>query len=263
MRTPRVLAVCDDPARDRRAVLHHGACGGHGHHRRRARPPGHPRPAGADRRRADRRPGRAARRRLAQRSAWKASASPPAISSASCGASRGCGTTTAPASSRSSIRSARWLAAHLPQSPPTTIVHGDYRLGNTLFADRAPARLAAILDWEMATLGDPLADIGYLMVHWVQAGDPPTQFTLHSVSELEGFPEPPGDGDPLRAAVGALGPRPRLVPDAGAMEVGRCSWRATTSGPWPAAPTIRGSKTFGEGVVELSQRALNVTRHGL
>src|SRR5689334_2011290 len=50
----------------------------------------------------------------------------------------------------------RWLAANLPTSPKATIVHGDFRLGNTMFAAQAPARLVAIFDWEMATIGDPL-----------------------------------------------------------------------------------------------------------
>src|SRR6201985_1006836 len=52
-----------------------------------------------------------------------------------------------------------WLAENVPQSPPATIVHGDYRLGNTMFAEEAPPRLAAILDWEVATIGEPLADL--------------------------------------------------------------------------------------------------------
>src|SRR3954471_10756434 len=57
---------------------------------------------------------------------------------------------------------ATWLGGNLPESGPATIVHGDYRLGNTMFAAAAPARLNAILDWEMCTIGDPLADVGYL-----------------------------------------------------------------------------------------------------
>ena len=59
----------------------------------------------------------------------------------------------------------------MPQSPPATIVHGDYRLGNTMFGPAAPARLMAIFDWEMATIGDPLADVGYMMMHWTEPGD--------------------------------------------------------------------------------------------
>jgi aminoglycoside phosphotransferase (APT) family kinase protein len=83
-----------------------------------------------------------------------------------------------------------WLAANQPESPPATIVHGDYRLGNTMFAHEAPARLIAIFDWEMATIGDPLADIGYLTATWSQpeGGDrEPTMFDMLTVTHEEGF----------------------------------------------------------------------------
>ena len=83
-----------------------------------------------------------------------------------------------------------WLAEHLPSSGPATIVHGDYRLGNTIFASETPARLAAVLDWEMATIGDPLADLGYLCMMWTEAGDPQVGLrdALGSVTRAEGFP---------------------------------------------------------------------------
>ncbi|HEY2140820.1 MAG TPA: phosphotransferase family protein [Solirubrobacteraceae bacterium] len=86
-----------------------------------------------------------------------------------------------------------WLAAHMPSpDPPTTatIVHGDYRLGNTMFAVNAPARLEAVLDWEMATIGDPLADLGYLCMMWTEAGDPQGGLREHlgKVTRAEGFP---------------------------------------------------------------------------
>lgn len=83
-----------------------------------------------------------------------------------------------------------WLAANLPDSPPATIVHGDYRLGNTMVADDAPARLVAVFDWELATIGDPLADLGYLTVTWVAPDDPgDTMFSaLSAVTREEGFP---------------------------------------------------------------------------
>jgi aminoglycoside phosphotransferase (APT) family kinase protein len=54
-----------------------------------------------------------------------------------------------------------WLPAHIPEQKKTVIVHGDYRLGNTLIHPTEP-RLVAVLDWELSTLGDGLADLGYL-----------------------------------------------------------------------------------------------------
>jgi aminoglycoside phosphotransferase (APT) family kinase protein len=84
-----------------------------------------------------------------------------------------------------------WLAENKPESPRATIVHGDYRLGNVMFADATPPRLRAIFDWEMATIGDPLADVGYLTATWAE---PPsgedrkeTMFDLMSVTHAEGF----------------------------------------------------------------------------
>ena len=66
----------------------------------------------------------------------------------------------------------RWLAERLPESGPATIVHGDYKLDNVVLALEAPARVVAILDWEMSTIGDPLADLGYLLSFWREPGDP-------------------------------------------------------------------------------------------
>ena len=86
-------------------------------------------------------------------------------------------------------RVAAWLAEHRPQSPAPTIVHGDYRLGNVMLAPGAPARIAAVFDWEMATIGDPLADVGYLSAMWSERDDPPLGlFELSGVSRGEGFP---------------------------------------------------------------------------
>jgi aminoglycoside phosphotransferase (APT) family kinase protein len=82
-----------------------------------------------------------------------------------------------------------WLTAHRPESPAATIVHGDYRLGNTMFAHGAPARLVAIFDWELATIGDPLADVGYFTATYAAPGDPETTlFSLNRVTTFDGFP---------------------------------------------------------------------------
>ena len=84
---------------------------------------------------------------------------------------------------------ADWLAANMPESGDTTIVHGDFRLGNTMYAKRAPAQLIAIFDWELCTLGDPLADLGYLTVTWIEpTDDADTMFSaLTAVTREEGF----------------------------------------------------------------------------
>jgi aminoglycoside phosphotransferase (APT) family kinase protein len=83
----------------------------------------------------------------------------------------------------------RRLRERLPASSETTLVHGDVRLGNALFAPRAPARVAALLDWEMSTLGDPLADLGYLCAAWTDVGNvAPPLFHLSTITGSEGFP---------------------------------------------------------------------------
>lgn len=83
----------------------------------------------------------------------------------------------------------QWLRARRPASASTTIVHGDYRLGNVMFRlDRGHPELAAILDWEMATLGDPLADVGYMLAMWAEPGDEETPMSeLSAASRLPGF----------------------------------------------------------------------------
>ena len=64
---------------------------------------------------------------------------------------------------------ARWLPEHLPTSVHTALVHGDYRLGNLVFAYDS-SRLAGVLDWELATLGDPFADLAYLCMGYHHEG---------------------------------------------------------------------------------------------
>ena len=82
-----------------------------------------------------------------------------------------------------------WLGSNLPESPESTIVHGDYRLGNVMVANEAPARLIAIFDWELSTIGDPLADVGYLTVTWAEADDPAdiSYSSLSAATRREGF----------------------------------------------------------------------------
>jgi aminoglycoside phosphotransferase (APT) family kinase protein len=82
----------------------------------------------------------------------------------------------------------RLLAERRPVTGPSTLVHGDFRLGNMLFGRGAPAHLAAVIDWEMATVGDPLADLGYLTATWAEPGDAAgALLELGTVTSLPGF----------------------------------------------------------------------------
>ncbi|MBV9334835.1 MAG: phosphotransferase family protein [Solirubrobacterales bacterium] len=155
----------------------------------------------------------------------------------------------------------RWLAANMPSSPPATIVHGDFRLGNTMFAADAPARLVAIFDWEMATIGDPLADVGYMLMQWTQPGDALGKFNAHNVTLRPGFP--------TRAELTAL------YEERSGRSVQALDWYVTLA-LWKAVVFMEGNykralagsvddpylRSFGDGVVEIAERALAVTRDG-
>jgi aminoglycoside phosphotransferase (APT) family kinase protein len=156
-------------------------------------------------------------------------------------------------------RVAAWLGEHIPTSGPATIVHGDYRLGNTIFAAEPPARLKAVLDWEMATIGDPLADLGYLCMMWTESGDPEggMRAALGGVTRREGFPT-----------------RAELI-DSYEQRTGRSMqdlrWY-TTLAVWKSIVFMEGNykraiagatddpylKTFGDGVLELARQAESI-----
>jgi aminoglycoside phosphotransferase (APT) family kinase protein len=154
-----------------------------------------------------------------------------------------------------------WLTDNKPESGPATIVHGDYRLGNTMFAPGAPARLAAIFDWELATIGDPLADLGYMTATYPEPGDDAS--TLHSLAAVttrEGFP--------TRAQL--IG---RYEQESG-RSMSQLAWYQTLA-LWKSAVFLEGSykrllagttddpffKMLDQGVPEIAQRAWDVA-HG-
>jgi aminoglycoside phosphotransferase (APT) family kinase protein len=85
---------------------------------------------------------------------------------------------------------ADWLERRQPPDPERArIVHGDYRLDNVIFALAPPPRLLGIVDWELATLGDPLADLGWLLAFWNEpTDDPPELKIMPRVMEQPGFP---------------------------------------------------------------------------
>jgi aminoglycoside phosphotransferase (APT) family kinase protein len=79
----------------------------------------------------------------------------------------------------------RRLSARIPDQGPATIVHGDYRLDNMILTDSG--QVAAVVDWELCTLGDPLADVGLLLVYWAEAGDE-FQPLYDAATTASGFP---------------------------------------------------------------------------
>jgi aminoglycoside phosphotransferase (APT) family kinase protein len=65
-----------------------------------------------------------------------------------------------------------WLDEHCPGSHPHALAHGDYKLDNVMFGEESPPELVAVFDWELCTLGDPRADLGWMLSYWRDQGDP-------------------------------------------------------------------------------------------
>jgi aminoglycoside phosphotransferase (APT) family kinase protein len=81
-----------------------------------------------------------------------------------------------------------WLTRRMPESPAPTLVHNDYKLDNMMLDAADPSRVEAVLDWEMATAGDPLVDLGCVMCYWPEAGDPAVRRdALSSITTLPGW----------------------------------------------------------------------------
>ncbi|MDT5350642.1 MAG: hypothetical protein QOH91_3929 [Mycobacterium sp.] len=81
-----------------------------------------------------------------------------------------------------------WLQAHVPPESATSVVHNDFRIGN-MIVDMESGRIAAVLDWELATIGDPLADLGYLLTSYPVAGEPLVPTSAMGTAVLEpGYP---------------------------------------------------------------------------
>ncbi|HEX2203170.1 MAG TPA: phosphotransferase family protein [Longimicrobium sp.] len=64
-----------------------------------------------------------------------------------------------------------WLRDHVPDDAAACVIHNDWRLDNVVLAEDEPTRVVGVLDWEMATVGDPLMDLGSALAYWVEAGD--------------------------------------------------------------------------------------------
>jgi aminoglycoside phosphotransferase (APT) family kinase protein len=82
-----------------------------------------------------------------------------------------------------------WLERRLPGSRAVALLHNDYRLDNCLLDTANPTKIVAVLDWDMCTQGDPLADLGYVLNYWVEPGDPEEWRAIAAMPTWrEGFP---------------------------------------------------------------------------
>lgn len=81
-----------------------------------------------------------------------------------------------------------WLRAQLPEGQPPTMIHNDFKLNNLLFAADDLTRIVGVVDWEMATIGDPLFDLAVSLSYWVEPDDPPAlRAILPAVTDHSGF----------------------------------------------------------------------------
>ena len=147
-----------------------------------------------------------------------------ATSSGSCDASASCSLQTRTRPLPLADELAERLEQLRPDQRETTLVHGDFRLGNVL-ALPGPVRISALLDWELATLGDPLADLGYLAATWSEPG------SRGNALELRPSPARPGS--------------PRAASSSRATPSGRAA--SSTDLPWYMALALWKGAIFLEG----------------
>jgi len=81
-----------------------------------------------------------------------------------------------------------WLRAHRPIDYVPGIMHGDYQFANVMYRHGAPARLAAIVDWEMGTVGDPKLDLGWMVQSWPEDAEAAATESAMSYVDMRGMP---------------------------------------------------------------------------
>ena len=132
------------------------------------------------------------------------------------------------------------LAARVPDQPGVSLIHGDYRLDNVILDPARPgsAQISAVLDWELATVGDPLADLGLALAYWTQpeeAGQLPPAPT-----DAPGLPRPPRSRGPVPRAQRPAGRRPEFLRGPGALEGGLHGRRCLHPAPVRGHGDVRG-----------------------
>lgn len=156
-----------------------------------------------------------------------------------------------------------WLAEKRPESPPSVIVHGDYKLDNVMYSTDSPATLISIFDWEMSTIGDPLADLGWMLSYWREEEDPvdPLHSALNALTTKDGFHT---RGDLIE-----------MYEEASGTKVADIRWYLVAA-VWKLACLLEGSygrhllgttddpffAMLEEGIPALASRALEISRGG-
>ena len=157
---------------------------------------------------------------------------------------QGSGRSSTPASCRWSTRSTTGSSTRIPEQGPATIVHGDYRLDNMILA--ASGEVAAVVDWELCTLGDPLADVGLLLVYWGEEGD-------DLIPLFEPATMPPGflSRDEVRARYAERSGRDLCARSTSTSRSATGSWRSSSRACSPATrPASTATRTRARGVRE-------------
>lgn len=98
-----------------------------------------------------------------------------------------------------------WLASNVPEEAAHRLVHGDYKLDNVMLGPGTPPTIVGVFDWEMATLGDPLADLAWLLLFWRDADDPEPDLPAELTPRLtarEGYPTRPALIERYESATG-------------------------------------------------------------
>src|SRR5207302_121454 len=96
-----------------------------------------------------------------------------------------------------------WLSERLPNSTEAALLHNDYKLDNVMLDPSDPSRIVAVLDWEMAALGDPLIDLGILLCYWPEQGDPAER--RESISPVTAAPGWPSRAEMVERYAAATG----------------------------------------------------------
>ena len=142
---------------------------------------------------------------------------------------------------------AAWLRQHRPIDFIPGLMHGDYQFANVMYRHGGPARMAAIVDWEMGTVGDPKLDLAWVVNGWPED---PDDTSGHQLRRHGGDAVPVGRPRPVCRGVRAAGRRYRLLLRAGEVEAGR--------GPGAGVPACGDNavlQSYGPVVLDLMEGA--------